>query len=154
MELFNAVLEVNDWQENNSELAIHNKANAQSFISTSKSTSASQSKLKPYLWKFPNLSYLQTDIHRSSKARSALEQSHRSKAGSEWFPGPQASPQSPAHCTQFHRKLNTVKLKVWGRSTTKPSLWKWAVRALTKHSILAFRTSWQYPKMWHMCFKF
>lgn len=51
MELFNAVLEVNDWQENNSELAIHNKANAQSFISTSKSTSASQSKLKPYLGK-------------------------------------------------------------------------------------------------------
>ena len=102
----------------------------------------------------PNLSYLQTDIHRSPKARSALEQSHRSKAGSEWFPGPQASPQSPAHYTQFHRKLNTVKLKVWGRSTTKPSLWNWAVRALTKHLTLAFSTSWQYPKMWHMCFKF
>lgn len=102
----------------------------------------------------PNLSYFQTDIHRSSKARSALEQSHRSKAGSEWFPGPQASPHSPAHSTQFHRELNTVKLKVWGRSTTKPSLRKWAVRVFTKHLTLAFGTSWQYPKMWHMCFKF
>lgn len=67
----------------------------------------------------PNLSYLQTDIHGSSKARPAGKQSHSSKGGSASFPGPQASPHSPAHCSQFHRELSTVKLKVWGRSTTK-----------------------------------
>ena len=102
----------------------------------------------------PNLSYLQTNIHGSSKARPAGKQSHSSKGGSASFPGPQASRHSPAHCSQFHRELSTVKLKVWGRSTTKPSLWKWAVRVLTEHLALAFGTSWQYPKAWHMCFKF